>query len=67
MEAASLCLDDSLIAVRCAVAAPIGNSSPEVAANPEEHQPRMCCNESVLTASGGDFAFPELIRGEKTP
>lgn len=67
MEAASLCLDDSLIAVRCAVATPIGISSPEAGADPEEHQPRMCCNDSCLTASGGDFAFPELVRPEKTP
>lgn len=67
MEAASLCLDDSLIAVRCAVAASIGSNSSEVAADPEEHQPRMCCNDSCLTASGGDFAFPELVRPENAP
>lgn len=60
MEAISVRLDDSLIAVRCAIAKPQVPESPLVEAHADGLQPRMCYNESSLTASGGDFGFTEI-------
>jgi hypothetical protein len=57
MEAEITHLDRSLIAVRCAGVDPIASAATPSVREEMEFEPRMCCNDSSLTGSGGDFAF----------
>ena len=60
METVTVRFDDSLIALR-RVFVTADVSDRVVAADArEELQPRLCFNDSCLTASGGDFGFLDL-------